>query len=128
LNYIITYTKTKFYPLNPVKSDINIEDIAHALSLMTRANGHFKHFYSVAQHSINCYEEAKSRRFSTRVQLGCLLHDASESYISQHIRETISIVFWLPLNFSLDDLRQKYLLRLFKGFLTENFDSFLLEI
>jgi predicted RNase H-like nuclease len=85
-DYILTYTKTKFYPLKPVADDIFIEDIAHALSLMTRANGHFKHFYSVAQHAINCYKEAKSRSYSNRVQLGCLMHDASESYISDLTR------------------------------------------
>ena len=38
-----------------------------------------KHFYSVAQHSIACAEEAKARGYSARVQLGCLLHDASEA-------------------------------------------------
>lgn len=86
VDYILTYTKTKFYPLEPLMKDIKIEDIAHALSLMTRANGHFKHFYSVAQHSVNCYKEAKIRRYSKRVQLGCLLHDASESYISDLTR------------------------------------------
>ncbi len=85
-NYIHTYTKTKFYPLQPAAADIKIEDIAHSLSLMTRANGHFKHFYSVAQHAINCYREAKAREFSKEVQLGCLLHDASESYISDLTR------------------------------------------
>lgn len=85
-DYILTYSKIKFYPLEPIVEDIKIEDIAHALSLMTRANGHFNHFYSVAQHSINCYKEAKSRNYSEAVQLGCLLHDASESYISDITR------------------------------------------
>ncbi|NLK76728.1 MAG: DUF429 domain-containing protein [Clostridiales bacterium] len=85
-DYILTYTKTKFYPLEPIADDIKIEDIAHSLALMTRANGHFKHFYSVAQHAINCYKEAKVRGYSERVQLGCLLHDASESYISDLTR------------------------------------------
>lgn len=85
-DYILTYSKIKFYPLDPVKEDIKIEDIAHSLSLMTRANGHCSHFYSVAQHSIHCYREAKSRGYSERVQLGCLLHDASESYISDLTR------------------------------------------
>ena len=84
--YILTYTITKFFPLQPVAADIHIEDIAHALSLMTRANGHFKHFFSVAKHSINCYKEAKARSYSKRIQLGCLLHDASESYISDLTR------------------------------------------
>ncbi|MBK1809503.1 DUF429 domain-containing protein [Clostridium sp. YIM B02505] len=85
-DYILTYTKTKLYPLEPIMEDIKLEDIAHALSLMTRANGHFKHFYSVAQHCVNCYKEAKIRGYSKRVQLGCLLHDASESYISDLTR------------------------------------------
>lgn len=85
-DYILTYSKIKFYPLEPVKEDIKIEDIAHSLSLMTRANGHCRHFYSVAQHSIHCFQEAKARRYSERVQLGCLLHDASESYISDLTR------------------------------------------
>jgi len=85
-NNILTFSKIKFFPLEPVKEDIRIEDIAHLLSLMTRANGHCSHFYSVAQHSIHCYKEAKSRWYSKRVQLGCLLHDASESYISDLTR------------------------------------------
>ena len=85
-NYIFTHSRTKFYPLNPVESDININDIAHSLSLLSRANGHFRHFYSVAQHSVNCSLEAKNRDFSERVQLGCLLHDASESYIADVTR------------------------------------------
>ena len=85
-DYILTYSKIKFYPLDPATVDINIVDIAHSLSLMTRANGHFDHFFSVAQHSINCYREAKSSGYSERVQLGCLLHDASESYISDITR------------------------------------------
>jgi len=85
-DFILTYSKIKFFPLEPVKEDIKIEDIAHSLSLMTRANGHCSHFYSVAQHSIHCYQEAKSREYSERVQLGCLLHDASESYISDLTR------------------------------------------
>lgn len=85
-DYILTYSKIKFYPLEPKIEDIRIEDIAHALSLMTRANGHIKHFYSIAQHSINCYKEARRRNYSREVQLGCLLHDASESYISDITR------------------------------------------
>lgn len=85
-NYILTFSKVKFFRLQPVKEDIKIEDIAHSLSLMTRANGHCNHFYSVAQHSIHCYTESKSKGYSERVQLGCLLHDASESYISDLTR------------------------------------------
>lgn len=84
--YITTFSKIHFTPTEPVSADINIEDIAHALSLLCRANGHFKSFFSVAQHSINCAIEAKERGYSKRIQLSCLLHDASEAYISDITR------------------------------------------
>jgi len=50
--YITTFNKIHFAPLEPKSENIIIEDIAHALSQMTRANGHFPEFYSVAQHTI----------------------------------------------------------------------------
>ena len=86
MSYITTYSKKHLDPTNADINDIDILDIAHALSLMCRANGHFKHFYSVAQHSLNCLKEAKARGYSKRVQLGCLLHDASEAYLSDITR------------------------------------------
>lgn len=85
-SYIHTYSGRKFYPLDPKACDIDIKDIAHALSLMTRANGHYKYFYSVGQHSINCYREALARDYSRDVQLACLLHDGSEAYLSDITR------------------------------------------
>lgn len=81
MSYITTFTGKHFYPLNPDKQDIDLEDIAHALSLICRANGHFKHFYSVAQHCIACANEAVARGYSWEVILGALLHDASEAYL-----------------------------------------------
>lgn len=86
MSEIMTYTKIMFDPLHPDVDLIDIEDIAHALSMLCRANGHFKTFYSVAQHCINCAKEAKSRGYSARIQLACLLHDASEAYLSDVTR------------------------------------------
>jgi len=85
-DYITTYTGVHFTPFDPDPEDIRIIDIAHALSLMTRANGHLKHFYSVGQHSINCALESRAMGDSVRIQLACLLHDASEVYISDITR------------------------------------------
>ncbi len=85
-DYITTYSKIHFTPLEPKKEDILIEDIAHALSLMSRANGHFSEFYSVAQHCICCCEEALARGYSNKVALACLLHDASEAYLADITR------------------------------------------
>ena len=48
-------------PTNPCEDDIDIRDRAHARSMMTRANGHFTEFYSVARHSVNCALEATAR-------------------------------------------------------------------
>lgn len=86
MSEIMTYTKIMFDPLHPAVDLIDIEDIAHALSMLCRANGHFKTFYSVAQHCINCAKEAKARGFEERIQLACLLHDASEAYLSDVTR------------------------------------------
>lgn len=86
MNCITTYTGEHFSPLNPDIEKIKIVDIAHALSLMCRAGGHTKRFFSVAQHSINCAAEAKARNFSEKVQLACLLHDASEAHLSDITR------------------------------------------
>jgi len=78
--HIATYTKIPFSPLNLIPGQIMIEDVAHALSL-TGTNGHFKHFYSVAQHAINCALEAKAIGCSANIQLACLLQNAKEAYL-----------------------------------------------
>ena len=86
MSCITTYSGILMDPLNASPDQIDESDIAHALSLLCRANGHFPHFFSVAQHSLNCMKEAAARGYSKRVQLGCLLHDASEAYLSDITR------------------------------------------
>lgn len=81
-DYIYTVSKKKFYPLNPNINDICITDIAHALSMLSRANGHFPCFHSVAQHSIECASEAIARGYCSKLCLACLLHDGAEAYLS----------------------------------------------
>ena len=85
-DYIRTSSGVKFYPLNPDPQGILMEDIAHALSLLCRGNGHVKVFFSVGQHCIHCAKEAEQRGYSTRLILACLLHDASEAYLSDITR------------------------------------------
>ncbi len=86
LEEIATFTNHYMAPLAPKEGDIRLQDIAHALSLMTRANGHFHTFFSVAQHCLNCQKEAAARDHSPRLQLALLLHDASEAYMSDLTR------------------------------------------
>lgn len=86
MSCITTYTGKNFDPLDVDESLLDIKDIAHALSLMCRGNGHVQHFYSVAQHSLACAKEAKERGYSKEIILGCLFHDASEAYLSDVTR------------------------------------------
>lgn len=80
--YITTYTGKYFNPTQPNPDLISIQDIAHALSLICRGNGHVQTFWSVGQHCICCAKEAAARGLSDRMVLACLLHDASECYMS----------------------------------------------
>jgi len=104
--FISTYSGLKFWPLDPREDEIKIEDIAHALSLMCRGNGHVKHFYSVGQHSIFCAKEAALRGYSKKVQLACLLHDASEAYISDITRPVKSL---LPEYLKMEEVLQSFI-------------------
>lgn len=74
--WIQTYTGKKFFPLNPNIEDIDIEDIAHSLSMQCRFTGHSKFHYSVAQHSV-----LVSLNCEPQYALYGLLHDAAESYV-----------------------------------------------
>lgn len=83
---ITTIGGRRFDPTAPEEKDIVIEDIAHSLSLLCRANGHFREFFSVGRHCLNCAAEAAARGYGTRVELLCLLHDATEAYMSDMTR------------------------------------------
>lgn len=81
-SYITTYTRKHFDPVHPDPKLISIHDIAHALPMICRGNGHVTTFWSVGEHCICCAKEAAARGYSKRLVLACLLHDASECYMS----------------------------------------------
>jgi hypothetical protein len=62
--------------------DIDIEDIAHALSNLCRYGGHGIFHYSVALHSVLCSLEEGTKK----EQLAFLLHDASEAFVNDLVR------------------------------------------
>lgn len=92
MSEILTYTKKMFDPIHPEEALIDQRDIAHALSLLCRANGHFATFYSVCQHSLACQQEAAARGLNKRLQLACLLHDGSEAYLSDVTRPVKAVM------------------------------------
>ena len=78
---IITASGMVFDILNPSKDDISVNDIAHALSMQCRFNGHCKKFYSVAQHSVRVAQLLSDAGYSARHVKLALIHDATEAYI-----------------------------------------------
>lgn len=94
-----TFSWRKFYPLDPRIEDLDIFDIAHALSLLCRFNGHCKSHYSVGQHSVLVsavieagariakkeHPEVSEREILDLAMCG-LLHDAAEAYLGDMIR------------------------------------------
>ncbi|MDY2965044.1 MAG: hypothetical protein SOR58_02470 [Megasphaera massiliensis] len=79
---ITTYTGKHFDITNMDPETISIEDMAHALSLICRGNGHVKTFYSVGQHCLQCAYEVEARSGSPRLIVAALLHDGTECYMS----------------------------------------------
>lgn len=76
-NAILIHSGILFDVFNPKPEDINIIDIAHALSNLCRYGGHCPNFYSVAQHSVLCSLQPGS----LQEQMEFLMHDASEAYL-----------------------------------------------
>lgn len=87
-DWMQTYTGRRFYPFEPSGDDMCIQDIAHALSLLCRYNGHCLGFYSVAQHSVMVSLHCK-------YPLHGLLHDADEAYlgdISRPVKRSLKVL------------------------------------
>lgn len=70
------YSGKPFWPLDPKPEEIDINDIAHALSLLCRWGGHCIRFLSVAEHSVHI-----ARSVSPENALWALLHDATEAFL-----------------------------------------------
>ena len=88
-SWIQTFTGRKFWSFDARASDIDIRDIAHALSTKTRYTGH-SYFYSVAQHSISVSNRIND---SAVTRLNALLHDATEAYLPDIARPHKGRVF-----------------------------------
>ena len=70
----------------PAARDIDIEDIAGALSKICRFGAHIDRFYSVAEHSVHCADVATEDGLPPEARLAVLLHDAAEAYVGDMVR------------------------------------------
>lgn len=85
-----TYTGGVFFPLDPKPEEVNIEDIARALSHVCRYGGHIRKFYSVAQHSVYVAQLCRDKWLKGWF----LLHDAPEAYMGDVVRPLKKDVFF----------------------------------
>lgn len=74
--WMTTYTGRRFWPADPRPEEVDVRDIAHALSRLPRYNAHTYEVYSVAQHSV-----MGSWFIEEKYALHFLLHDAPECYL-----------------------------------------------
>jgi hypothetical protein len=79
-DWIQTYLGGMAFPLDPVVEEIDIRNIAHALSMLCRFGGHCIRFYSVAEHSVHIARWLLQRGESIIVCKWGLLHDGSEGH------------------------------------------------
>ena len=79
--YIQTVSGRRFNPLDPDPGEVDIGDIARALSHLCRFGGNCRRFYSVANHSCLVADLVAERGGDVEAQLWALLHDASEAYL-----------------------------------------------
>lgn len=66
--------------------DVYEPDIAHALGMICRYNGHVPRFYSVAEHCVRVAEMLRSWGEPSHVVLTGLVHDAHEALTGDMIR------------------------------------------
>lgn len=103
--------------------DIDIEDIANALSKICRFGGHINCFYSVAQHSVMV--QRLLIRCPKDVQRHGLLHDADEAYLC----DIPSPVKYLDEMLSYRKISRNFLINgIYKKFQVFSQDEFIEEV
>jgi hypothetical protein len=79
--FIQTVSGRRFNPLEPDPGEVDIGDIARALSHQCRFGGNCRTYYSVAQHSCLVADLVEECGGDPDAVLWALLHDASEAYL-----------------------------------------------
>jgi len=84
--WLETFSGKRVSVLNPQPEEIDLSDVAHALSFQCRYNGHCSQFYSVAKHTVLGAGFMIKQNFPKKSVRAWLLHDATEAYVGDLIR------------------------------------------
>lgn len=82
--HLNTHSGKKVDLMNFRQSDIDFDDICHALANINRFGGHGNRFYSVADHTLNLaryFTDITSDMFTKYYVKCALVHDMSEAYL-----------------------------------------------
>lgn len=85
-DWVQTLTGHRFYVLDPEPEDIDILDVAGALSKICRFNGHPKAHYPVGQHCVLGSYVVEEQTHDLMLALAFLLHDSGEAYLGDMTR------------------------------------------
>lgn len=89
-SWFLTLTGRQFFYDDPHGYAYEVSEIAHALGMNVRFNGHLRKFYSVAEHSVHVARvvEAEGRAMGIPeadlfpICRGAMMHDASEAFLA----------------------------------------------
>lgn len=74
--------------LRPSPETITADDLAHALSMQCRFNGHIRVFYSVAEHCVRV-----AGHLPPNLRIHGILHDAAEAYLGDIVTPVKRLLF-----------------------------------
>jgi hypothetical protein len=83
---IVTVTGDEFSFDQPTPEQIDVDVVAHSLSLQCRFNGHVPSFYSVAEHSVRVSLWIEAQGGSLADQRKGLWHDGPEAFVGDMVR------------------------------------------
>jgi len=103
---------------DPKPDQFTLADIAGALSKICRFGGQVGKFYSVAQHSVLCADQAMLDGLPLSVRRAALMHDAAEAFTGDIVKP---LKVMLP-EFAEIERRVEYVVNLKYGLLTGPYD------
>lgn len=84
--WAMCHSGRRVFPFELQQGEIDINDIAHALAMQCRFNGHVSREYSVGEHCIRIADALFRDTGDARLALKGLLHDAGETYTGDFTR------------------------------------------